>query len=506
MLAQVFSATTYGLQAIRITVEVDIANRGLPGFQIVGLPSKAIDEARVRVIAAIKNSGFVMPQKKITVNLAPAHIKKDGSLFDLPIALCVLAADGTINRYQLEKYLFIGELSLNGNVMPVTGIVPMMLGAQKWGIEALFIPRANNNEARFVKNARVYAIQSLKQVVDHFRYGKKLDPVKEAEVSISSREHIDEHDFKYIKGQQQAKRALEIAAAGGHNVQLIGPPGTGKTMLASSIPSILPAMTQEEIIEVATIYSISRSTKAGEFVVIRPFRAPHHTISLIGMIGGGSVLKPGEISMAHRGVLFLDEFPEYPRSVIESLRQPLENREVVLSRASGGVRFPSNFMLIAASNPCMCGFLGHPTKECICTGADILRYQKKISGPIIDRIDIHVTVPSLTHDDISVVEASENSKTIRTRVQQARAIQLKRFRHLSIFTNSEMTSEHIRTLCNLQKDARALLREAFAKLSLSPRAYFVIIKLAQTIADLQGENAIKAAFVAEALQYRYPEQ
>jgi magnesium chelatase family protein len=224
------------------------------------------------------------------------------------------------------------------------------------------------------------------------------------------------------------------------------------------------------------------------------------------MIGGGSVLKPGEISMAHRGVLFLDEFPEYPRSVIESLRQPLENREVVLSRASGGVRFPSNFMLIAASNPCMCGFLGHPTKECICTGADILRYQKKISGPIIDRIDIHVTVPSLTHDDISVVEASENSKTIRTRVQQARAIQLKRFRHLSIFTNSEMTSEHIRTLCNLQKDARALLREAFAKLSLSPRAYFVIIKLAQTIADLQGENAIKAAFVAEALQYRYPEQ
>lgn len=500
MLARVLSATTYGLEAIKISVEIDIAQRGLPGFQIVGLPSKAIDEARVRVISAIKNSGFEMPQKRITVNLAPAHIKKDGSFFDLPIALGILAAQNIVNKDSLTDLMFVGELSLNGDISPVAGIVPIVLGAQKWGVSRLFIPKGNMLEASVVGASQVIVAYDVKQVINIMKTRTFED--KQEEVTKQRRERpIYQYDFKDVKGQQQAKRALEIAAAGGHNIQLIGPPGTGKTLLARSLPSILPPMSREEIVEVATIYSISRILHNFAFVE-RPFRSPHHTISRIGMIGGGSVLKPGEISLAHRGVLFLDEFPEYPRHIIEALRQPLEDREIILSRASGAVRFPCSFTLVAASNPCMCGFLGHPTKECSCTSSDILRYKKKISGPILDRIDIHVTVAALKQETILDMSESEQSKNIRERVDIARHIQKERFSNQSFSTNAEMHSKNIRMLCDVDKKALRLLSDAFSRLALSPRSYFTVIKVAQTIADLSVEKTIEENHVAEALQYR----
>lgn len=501
MLARIVSATTHGLEAIKISVEIDIAHRGLPGFQIVGLPSKAIEEARVRVISAIKNSGFEMPQKRITVNLAPAHIKKDGSLFDLPIALGILAAQNIINKDMLTDMLFVGELSLNGDVAPVAGIVPIVLGSQKWGIKRIFIPKENVHEASIVDGSRICVVQSVRHVIKAIKNQEsKASPVI-MPYSHDANKVAYQYDFQDIKGQHLAKRALEIAAAGGHNIQLTGPPGTGKTLLARALPSILPPMSKSEVIDVATIYSITRTLR-GRTYFERPFRSPHHTISLIGMIGGGSVLKPGEISLAHKGVLFLDEFPEYPRFIIEALRQPLEDREVILSRASGAVRFPCSFMLVAASNPCGCGFLGHPTKECSCSSADLLKYKKKISGPILDRIDIHVAVPALKQEAMLDISAAETSESIRMRVVEARNIQKVRFSKTALSTNAEMGSKNIRSLCTVDKASMKLLSEAFSHLSLSPRSYFTVIKLAQTIADLSGAHTIRERHVAEALHYR----
>jgi len=502
MLAKVYSATTLGLDGILITVEVHIASRGLPGFQIVGLPSKAIDEAKVRVKSAIENSRFDMPDTKVVINLAPAHIKKDGSLFDVPIAIGILAAQGYIKHEKLKSVLCAGELSLDGHVKPVAGILPITMCAKDSKKTAVYVPEKNIHEAELVHGISIFGVNKLADIVMHLNDSKKLEEARKLSWDEVITKQVYAIDFKDVKGQQQAKRALEIAAAGGHNVHLYGPPGTGKTMLARSLPTIFPAMDEDEIIEITKIFSVSKVFKRDNFIIERPFRSPHHTISRIGLIGGGSNLRPGEISLAHRGVLFLDEFPEYPRSSIESLRQPMEDGRVTITRAVGTATFPARFTLIAASNPCPCGYLGHETKACVCNNAEINRYNKKMSGPIIDRIDIHVNVPPLDKDVLLSESELESSHLVQKRVAKARMTQTKRFAASDIKNNGEMSSKDVKKYCSIDKRALSLLREAFDTLSLSPRAYFKLIKVSQTIADLESSTSITQGYIAEALQYR----
>lgn len=505
MLAKVFSGTTIGLEGILIEVEVDVANMGLPALTIVGLPDKAVDEAKDRVRTAIVNAGFEMPDSRITVNLAPADLPKEGSSFDLPIAIGILAASGMIGKDKLKSSLFVGELALEGRLRRVPGVISIAQVARDNNITNIFIPNENKEEAALVDKVTIFPIYNLTDVVLHLNEHKIIKPYRKTPIKYSSMKTQYDFDLAQIKGQEQAKRALEIAAAGFHNIHLKGPPGAGKTMLSRAFPSILPLISQEEILEITKIYSVSGMLQKDTFMTRRPFRAPHHTTSRGGLIGGGGSPKPGEISLAHRGVLFLDELPEFPRSVLESLRQPLEDGIVTVSRASGSLTFPARFLLIAASNPCPCGYFGHSKKPCSCMPGIILKYRKRLSGPLLDRIDLHVDVPPVEEEKLTLDSNTESSSDVRQRVSEAYKKQKIRFRTLSIKTNSQMGASDIKNLCDLSSEAITLLKQAIVRLSLSARSYFKIIKIAQTIADLENSNSIKSAHIAEALQYRVKE-
>ncbi|GAB4218668.1 MAG: YifB family Mg chelatase-like AAA ATPase [Candidatus Microgenomates bacterium] len=501
MLSRIFSGTTLGLDGILIEVEVDVAERGFPGFTIVGLPDKSIDEAKERVRTAIINSNFKMPDTRLTINLAPADIPKVGSAFDLPIAVGILAAAGLVKKDRLFNSLFLGELSLEGKIREVPGVLPIVLMAKKKNISQVFIPVNNAKEASLVDDIEIYPVEKMTDLILHLNDEIKINQFERQEFSFESKNDY-EFLFENIKGQVLAKRACEIAAAGFHNILLKGPPGTGKTLLSKAFDSILPPMEKEEILEVTKIYSIAGLLKNSFYVDKRPFRSPHHTVSRIGLVGGGTNPTPGEISLAHRGVLFLDEVAEFPRSVLEALRQPMEDGKITISRVQGSLTFPSRFLLIAASNPCPCGYLGHPKRPCRCSPGAILKYKKRLSGPFLDRIDLHVDVLPVEEDDLIKNIQVDTSEEIRKRVVMAREIQRQRFKGLKIYTNAEMTPSEIKKFCQLDKQAVSLLKEAINKLSLSARSYFKTIKIAQTIADLQEKEVIEAQHIAEALQFR----
>ncbi len=502
MLAKVFSSAVVGLDAVPIEVEVDISAQGLPSFTIVGLPDKAVEEAKERVRSAIKNSHADFPAKRITVNLAPADLPKGGPSYDLPIALGILLASEQI-KTDVSKALFSGELSLDGRIRSVTGVLPQAIMGRDAGFTELFIPEENTKEASIIDGITIYPVTTLTSLFLHLTGKALIEPVPP--LSLADEEAFSyEFDMKDIKGQHQAKRALEIAAAGGHNLLLKGPPGAGKTLLARTFPSILPRLTFEETVEVTKIYSIAGQLTRDMVIRTRPFRAPHHTTSLVGLIGGSSNPRPGEITLAHRGVLFLDEFPEFPRSVLESLRQPIEDGIVAIARATNKVTFPAKCMLIAAQNPCPCGYLGDKSHTCSCNPAQIIRYKKKISGPLLDRIDIHLEVPAVKVEKLTEQHDSdaESSEVIRKRVQQARNKQQERFSGAPITCNAELSSKSLKTYCPLSEPCLSLLRQAVATLNLSGRAYHRTIKLARTISDLDNSDEITTSHIAEALQYR----
>lgn len=505
MLAKVFSATTIGLDGVLIEIEVDVAGKGFPTFTIVGLPDKAIDEAKDRVKTAINNAGCKMPDSRLTINMAPADIRKVGSGFDLPIAIGILTAMEKINFGSLQKSLFIGELSLEGRLRKVPGILPIVLLAKKKKIKNVFLPMENAYEAALVDGINIFPVFNLTDLIFHLNENILLKPQEPIDLNSLEKNPPIDFDFCEIKGQEQAKRALEIAAAGMHNLHLKGVPGAGKTMLCRAFPSILPPMEKDEILEVTKIYSILGLINEG-FIVNRPFRSPHHTTSRIGLVGGSTNPAPGEISLSHRGVLFLDELPEFPRSVLESLRQPLEDGKVTISRASGSITFPSRFLLLTASNPCPCGYLGHPKRPCHCLPGAVIKYKKRLSGPLLDRIDLHIDVPPVKEEKLVSKIDAESSEKIRARVINARNSQKKRFASSKIKTNGEMATRDIKKFCQLTGAADDLLKQAISRLSLSARSYFKIIKISQTIADLNGDQKIQASYIAEALQYRVKEE
>jgi len=503
MISAVLSATTMGVDAFMVRIETHLSN-AVPRFVIVGLPDSAVKESSERVTAAIRNSGFHFPGQKITINLAPADVRKEGSGFDLPIALGLLSETQQLNPEMLNDYIFVGELSLDGKLRPVHGILPITIETKRLGLKGIIVPEENAREAAMVEGVEVYPLSTLQEVVEFLDNGGGLEPFKVDIDEIFNIEQKSMVDFADVKGQHEVKRALEVAAAGGHNIIMVGPPGSGKTMLAKRFPTILPPMTFEEALETTKIHSVAGLLPThAALVSIRPFRSPHHTISDVALVGGGPSAKPGEISFAHHGVLFLDELPEFKKNVLEVMRQPMEDAKVTISRSKISVDYPCNFMLAAAMNPCPCGNYGNPNQECTCQPQQIQKYISRISGPLLDRIDIHIQVQAVKYKELSSKTSAEPSTEIRKRVIEARKKQHVRFSgKKNIFSNADMMSKDIREFCEIDSASEELLKMAITKLGLSARAYDRILKVSRTIADLGGEEGISSAHISEAIQYR----
>ena len=494
-----------GLEAVPVEVEADFGGGDMGVFTVVGLPDTAISESRERVRSAVKNSNFDFPRLKVTVNLAPANLKKHGPIYDLPIALCVITALGKhgLKSETFADSWFLGELALDGRLRPVLGVLPIACQAKILGIKNLFVPEENAKEAGIIDGLNVFAVKNLRQLINHLSGKELMTPNEPTEFKFINQTATV--DFKDIAGQDHAKRALILAAAGSHNILMSGSPGSGKTMLARALPSILPSFSLEEALELTKIYSVAGELSGQKYLVeARPWRAPHHSSSLPAIIGGGAWPKPGEVSLSHRGVLFLDEFAEFPKPILESLRQPLEDGVVTVSRVAGSLTFPAKFMLVAAMNPCPCGFLHDKEKPCRCTAQQLNGYRRKLSGPILDRIDLYLDVPRLHFNELDNTANNETSEQIRQKVERARMRQAERFAQTPFINNSEMSSEAVRAFCPLDIESRHLMEQAIERLHLSPRSYFRIIKLARTIADLDDSEAIKTGYIAEALQYRPP--
>ena len=502
MIAKINGFALLGLDGVPIEVEVDI-NNGLPAFEVVGLADTAVKESKERVRSAIKNSGRSVPIKRITINLAPADVKKEGSVLDLAIAIGVLTASTQLQA-ELSDIVFLGELSLDGSLRRINGVLPILISAMNMGYKKFIIPKANEREASFVQGIEVYALESLKETVDFLSGLIQVDPVKNHDYKSLDCKNIYDSDLSFIKGQAVAKRALEVAVSGGHNLLFVGAPGTGKTMLAKCIPTIMPDMNFREALETTKIHSVAGILKDSDGIVFaRPFRTPHHTTTTVALAGGGQHLKPGEISLAHNGVLFLDEMPEYTRSALEVLRQPLEDGRITVSRATGSVDYPANFMLCGSMNPCPCGNYGSAEKVCTCSPSQIAKYKAKISGPLLDRIDIQVEVDEVKYTELTDDSECESSKTVKQRVDRTRAIQRERFKDDGILTNSDMGEKHIKKYCKLSRECEQILKNAYESLHLSPRARSRIIKVARTIADMELYDEIKEQHILEAISYRH---